>query len=320
MRTLKLGMSADLSPNGSIHTQTFLRAVNYIEHWLKKNSMFQVDLLLVSDNASASGATEAAKYLLEQKVDAIVGHFASEAAMAAMEVYESQLIPVLLPAATAVALTQKYKNCFRVCPADDQQLIWIQQFLILHRLFCVKWLSVTYQQSQAMKLQWQKEASSELKLVMNLPDCGILIGRYHYVVEYLNRSTKTYPVMLTDDAFHSHLGQDVNTISRPIWVCGFEDHLEQTETNSVRAWYQDHYQGQPNTYFFETIAAVQHIVYCFQMIKESDLSWLTCIGETVSQTVLGKLHFQQQENPAAHFCIWRATPTGFKKQQIEVNP
>lgn len=320
MHTLRLGMSADLSPNGSIHTQTFLRAVDYIEYWLKEIGISHVELVLVSDHASASGATEAAKQLLEQQVDAVVGHFASEAAMAAMEVYESQSVPVLLPAATADLLTQQYQHCFRVCPADGQQLACIQQFLISKDLRRINWLSGGGQQSQAMKQQWQQQAPNELQLVTEHPDCGLLIGRYHYVVEYLNHDTHSYPIMLTDDAFHAHLGKDVNTTSRPILVCGFNDHLERTETHCVRYWYQAYYNSQPGTYFFETIAAVQHVVHCFRRMQESELPWLTCIREMISQTVLGDLHFQQQENVVAHFCIWRATPAEFEKQQNGVNP
>lgn len=312
MQVFRLGMSADLSADGSIHTQTFTRAVQYIEAFIADLPM-SIELVVVSDNACNDGALAAADALISNSVHGVVGHFASAAAAAALPVYARQGIPLLLPAATADSLTQEFKNAFRVCPADRQQVERIKFFLIAQKIHCAQWIGETNQQQESLKRAWKSDDNLTISLASTEVGCDILSGRYHNVVKHLQHSSETHPVLLTDDAFHIMLCSDVDTTARPIWVCGFDDHESQKATQSIREWYTNKFNEFPGTYFFETVAAVQHLITSLQLTSQTQLTCLDTVASVVSQTVLGPLSFVEQENPLATYSIWEATSAGFNK-------
>ncbi|MCA6222393.1 SidA/IucD/PvdA family monooxygenase [Photorhabdus antumapuensis] len=106
------GISAILDPKRSIHALTVMRAIEIFKD-LHNNSTLK--FILSEDYGSIEGGTKAAKYNIENNVDIVIGHFSSNAAIGAAEVYSHHNIPVLLPTATETTLTIRNSNIFRIC-------------------------------------------------------------------------------------------------------------------------------------------------------------------------------------------------------------
>ena len=114
----RIGISADLSlNNGSIHQDTFINAIKMAESQLKLSDK-GIELIWENDFATADGGIVAAKHLLKENVNAVIGHYASAAAKNALQTYNNAF-PVFLPAATADELTLNFSNAFRLCGKDS---------------------------------------------------------------------------------------------------------------------------------------------------------------------------------------------------------
>ena len=78
-------------------------------------------LLIDDDAADPPTACEAAHRLIRAGVEAVVGHFNSDAAAAAGPIYRAAGVPLLLPAATRDGLARDV-SAFRMCPTDADQV------------------------------------------------------------------------------------------------------------------------------------------------------------------------------------------------------
>src|SRR5690606_10720909 len=96
LRSVKVGVSASLDPARTVHTQGFLNSVELFN----RTRDFPFHLVWTDDGASAHRARAAARQMIASGVDVVVGHFASDAAASALEMYQDSGTPVLLPAAT----------------------------------------------------------------------------------------------------------------------------------------------------------------------------------------------------------------------------
>jgi len=309
MKTLQLGITGDLSNNGSIHTQTFRRALSYIKNYIDQSSL-NIELTIISDQASAEGAMLAAQQLTEQLVDVVIGHFSSDAAYAAAPLYRQHNIALLLPAATADGLTQDFDNVFRVCPNDTQQVLCMQQFMQSQQWKNVLWQGGKSVQQQSLQTIWQG-LDMDIKSTQDY-DCEVISGRYHQVVSDYQASIQVCPTLMTDDVFHPELLNDIDLKQRQVWICGFDDHQDKSSTHVSQQWHLEQFKQPANTYFFETISAVEHSIASFFGCRpQQDL--INSLATTTSQTVIGPLQFVGQENPLASYCIWQAAEYGFSK-------
>lgn len=111
---IPLGLAIDLSGTASAHTRTFLHATRA---WAAGTP--GADLTLVSDDRSADGGERAAAELLRRGVRGVVGHYSSRAALAALPLYGTVGVPLLLPAATADTLPGPGRaHVGRLCASD----------------------------------------------------------------------------------------------------------------------------------------------------------------------------------------------------------
>jgi|GEM_PF-4466616 len=112
MRTL--GVSAALTPGLTVHTQTFVNAVNDAYDCLPTEIRREVSLEWACDEMSAAGGRKAAQQLLSKSANLVVGHFSSQAAEAAIPYYLSEHVPVILPCSSQDDLTaidrEKFNN------------------------------------------------------------------------------------------------------------------------------------------------------------------------------------------------------------------
>lgn len=310
MKNFKIAFTADISESGSIHTKTFLRAVEYIKSYLEKECL-DVELILVSDDACEEGAIKAAAEICHSGADVVIGHFASPAAKAALPFYEEAGIPLILPAATEDVLTSQSENVFRICAPDSAQAKCIHDFLME---FHTEKINVLGRGSQFHNLQnvISKIKMSQSDEVHTDGEFDVITGRYSEVVSILKNRNKSNPTVLSDDAFHLDLVDEFIDADYPIWVCGFSESCKHDLTGQPESvtWYKNVFGTEPGIYFKETIMAAQCVLSAFNLtFVTHDLS--KSLDSYDHVTEYGKVKFINQENVNAKYSIWRLQKTGF---------
>jgi branched-chain amino acid transport system substrate-binding protein len=82
----------------------------------------QVSIIQADDQCDAVKAEEAAQKLIAAHADVVIGHFCSNAALAAAKLYDKAGITMITPAATLSALTEAgLANVIRLSPRNDSQ-------------------------------------------------------------------------------------------------------------------------------------------------------------------------------------------------------
>ncbi|MGH8710290.1 MAG: branched-chain amino acid ABC transporter substrate-binding protein [Burkholderiales bacterium] len=80
------------------------------------------ELISEDDQADPKTATIVAQKLVDQKVNAVIGHLNSGATIPASKIYHDAGVVQISPSATAIPYTQQgFKNAFRVMTNDEQQ-------------------------------------------------------------------------------------------------------------------------------------------------------------------------------------------------------
>ncbi len=95
-----------------------------VAEWNEKGGLLgkKVQLVPGDDQADPKQAVSIANKFINQKVNAVVGHWNSNCSINASTYYNTANIVSISPASTNPRLTrQGYKTVFRVCGTDDQQ-------------------------------------------------------------------------------------------------------------------------------------------------------------------------------------------------------
>lgn len=91
----------------------------------------KVKIVSIDDACDAQVATQAANKLVTSKVDAVVGHYCSSAALPANSVYTENGIPFITPSSSNPKLTEQgFNNVFRMIGRDDQQGQFASDYLV----------------------------------------------------------------------------------------------------------------------------------------------------------------------------------------------
>lgn len=310
MKNFKIAFTADISESGSIHTKTFLRAVEYIKSYIEKE-FWDVEIILVSDDACEEGAIKAAAEICHSGADVVIGHFASSAARAALPFYKEVGIPLILPAATEDELTSQSDSVFRICAPDSAQAKCIHDFLMEFHAEKINVLGRGNQFNNLLKVI-SKIEMNQSEEVHTDGEFDVITGRYSEVVSILRNRNKSNPTVLSDDAFHLDLVDEFIDVDYPIWVCGFSDCCKDDATDLPEsvAWYKEKFGTEPGIYFKETIMAAQCALSAIKLHSlNHDLSKSLDSNDHITE--FGKVEFKNQENINSKYSIWRLQKTGF---------
>ncbi|WP_136444095.1 amino acid ABC transporter substrate-binding protein [Pacificoceanicola onchidii] len=243
---IRIAAVACLDPARSIHTPTFLRAVELAQdHALPKD----VQITLFDDLASAGGAAQAARQILSFRPHAIVGHFASSAAQVAAPLYAMAGLKLFLPAATRADLTQN-ATTYRICDHDAAYVDWLctEVKTPIHAA-----LSDGSAHGDSVVQMVQQSPTFQPQ---SAPDTVLISGLYATSLQ-LAAKTRARHIILTDDA-------DAPTLAADLAAAG----LDLTQTKVTVAALAPKPRGPiaeailranpaPGTYAWETIAALQ---------------------------------------------------------------
>ena len=308
----KAGIVADLSPNGSIHQQTFLRAM---EMACKKLDVAGAGIQLVweNDRARYEGGQESSKILVKKKVDVVLGHFASAAAKGALPEYEKKGIPLLLPAATADSLTTDYQSAFRICSRDS----FLVKFML--KTLRAKGVSTVFTDhdgslhgkalSGNIIKGLKRSRTIILKDKVEEADDVIFVGSYTNSIAFakkLKAAGGKQNIYFTDDVVHASLGKELGKLPNTVYVFGYDDYRDRAAAASCIADYFVRWKEYPNTYYLETYAAAQVMCQAIEKLREGKDSNLGSVLYSYRwDTVVGKFRFSiSGESNVNNFALW----------------
>lgn len=300
---MRLGICAALDVRTTLHARSFLRGVYLSSHLF--SHVRRARHLYFDDGASAEGGRAAAQRFIEAKVDAVIGHFASESAAAVVERYAQAGIPLILPASTCAKLTEDGRTTFRVCASDRvlaKRLLSFAHEAGLHRLALFADASLHGRQ-QREELTEQARLSP-VRIVSDRAEadalvyCGRLKASHQFLVD--NRAAGCeLPLFFTDDAASPAL---VDGVHRPgtVYVVSFPVASDLADAQQVDRVYQRVYGEQAPVYAIETLAA-------FSLVDAAachgrDL--LNALRYEQFSTPVGPVSFSNGENDHARVSLW----------------
>lgn len=299
---MRLGICAALEVGTTLHARSFLRGVylsSYLFENVRRSRHFYFD-----DRASAEGGRAAAKLFIREKVDAVIGHFASESAAAVVESYAQAGIPLILPASTCAALTEDGSTTFRVCASDRvlaQRLLAFAHSQGLKRLALFADESLHGQQ-QLHELRTADNLSTTFVDDAAKADALVFCGRLKSSHQFLRECRDAgcqLPLFFTDDAASPALVSGVERIGT-VYVVSFPVACDLPEAQLADRAYQRLYGEQAPVYAIETLAAFALVDRAVQQPK----GLLNALRFQHFSTPAGPISFTNGENDRARVSLW----------------
>ncbi|WP_217564592.1 alpha/beta hydrolase fold domain-containing protein [Vibrio cholerae] len=301
---LRIACVACLDPQKSVHTVTFLRALELFEELMP-----QVEFRRYDDSADPTVAADVCQEIIDDNVDVVVGHFLSDAAEVAAPEYAKANIPLLLPAATRDGLTRN-ETTYRVCDSESGYVPWLKEQLNIRgkHIVSVERDASLHAQGLNLALSPQIDVSVQSEGAFSM-----YVGKYQSCIDYLKAKMEKVgalgSVLLSDDAFSPKLIEELQALevdlpSSEIWIAALSPIPRGHIAETLLTRYKDRFGGTPGSYFWETIAALEIACdpgFCKHPQEPRD-------------TVLGVLAFDEQReaNPDS-FALLRCDNDGFTR-------
>lgn len=209
-KRLKIGIAGPFSGPRSAYGALILDAVTSEKPWFEP--------VWGDDMAEVQQAEVVARRFVTEGVDAIVGHFNSDCARVAGEIYLKSGLPFLMPASTANDLIEKTAG-IRICGDDSMQIDALQRWLAMRgTLIGEIWEDgspYAARLSKAIRERGLYKLSSNPKAPISL------LGNHHAVAQEIRtRSKFPAPVFVPDDCTISKFIELLDgvkiTVVRPI--------------------------------------------------------------------------------------------------------
>jgi ABC-type branched-subunit amino acid transport system substrate-binding protein len=292
---LRVGVSAVFDPAVTPHARTFFRAMAAARNALP--ALAGVTWHFADDHADPDRARTVARGFVDEGVDLVIGHFSSDAALAAIDVYAKADVALLTPAATADTLTMS-PAAFRICPADAQL---VRHLLALCHVRAWTRLQVRSDASahgQAIAHGLRTAAPlARLCLVTDAAEADVVVfaGRLASSAAALRehqRINPYVPLILTDDAVSPWLPAQED-MHAPVLTVGFRPADSHEEAVMACARHRLQFGRAPETYFLESYAAFEILAAlataCAGAGPEQRATRLLAVGRFY--TVLGPIRF-----------------------------
>lgn len=309
MHRFCLGFSADLSDRGSVHAATFMRAIDLALNDGRANVRPGPRIVYHSDEASASGGARAARALIRERVNCVVGHYASAAAERAAAFYELAGVPLFLPAATADHLTASFQNTFRLCGPDRLFASMMADDMSCH--FNYRRIGLLHDNTRHGTCLSEVLRASLVRLGLSVSgdwhdvDAVVFVGSFSASVNFVNcyAGDLAASIILTDDAAHDQLAREIKSRHEGVYVYGFAPPTWHAEAVHAVDAYVSRFKRLPGTYFLETYAAIEIAVKVASRVKTSSEA-LTLIPTRTWPTVLGDIGFSGGESGKGAYALW----------------
>lgn len=308
---LRVGVSAVFDPAVTPHARTFLRAMAVGRNLLP--GLHAVRWHWLDDGADPRRGAEVAQQMIDWGADLVIGHFSSDAALAAAPLYREAGVALLTPAATVDALTQ-HDNVLRGCSADrhlaGDLLAWVQT-RAWQRLHIAADDSA---HGQALAAAIARQAAAHgLEQVATAAQAEVEIfagrlkpSREHWQARRAAGSQK--PLVLTDDAASKHLG-NACAQDRDTYVIGFD--VSASDCPGHRQ-HQQLFGSAPQTYFRESLRLLHVLAALTEREWPNRNALLEALHRERFATALGSVAFEHGECLGVRNCVWRVGPGGLE--------
>jgi ABC-type branched-subunit amino acid transport system substrate-binding protein len=300
---MRLGICAALDVGTTLHARSFLRGVYLSSHLF--SNVRRARHFYFDDGANADGGRAAAKRFIEARVDAVIGHFASESAAAVVETYAQAGIPLILPASTCAALTEDGSTTFRICASDRvlaRRLLTFAEGQGLLRLALFADPSLHGQQQLHELQHAAKLSTAKIVTDLNQADAFVFCGRLKASRQFLveNRAAGCgLPLFFTDDAASPALVSGLEQTGT-VYVVSFPVANDLPEAQSVDLAYQRIYGEQAPVYAIETLAAFSLV----DLAARQRRGLLDALRFEQFSTPAGPISFSNGENDHARVSLW----------------
>ena len=304
---LKVGVSALFDPAATPHARTFLRALAVAAAEFPE--VAALDMVFLDDGADPRRAEAVARRFLEQGVEAVVGHFSSDAAQAAAGLYAQAGVPLLTPAATLSALTRRWPNVFRLCPPDGALALRLVDFARGRGWRSLSVESDASAHGRELAREIRREAEAADVALLEGPaqaDAAVFAGRLAASRRFLvdqRANGHAGPIVLTDDAASPHLLAGLPDMG-PLDVLSFSPPArgEPGIAHLLRA-HHAMFGTEPDVYFIESVTA---LLAAAALRGRGAAERLRLLREDAIATPLGSLRFRAGELARSSHTVWRA--------------
>ncbi len=256
---LTVGLTALFDPRRTAHARTFLRGIAVAINSLPEVAAMR--FLLADDGAAGPRAVEVAEGFVRDGVDLVIGHFSSDAALSAADVYERHGVPLLLPASTASRVTHGRTATFRLCPSDALLARRLVGFVRAEGWTRISVEEDTSLHGRLLAEEIRTEATSAGLALAEGPwaaDAAVFAGRLGASAGHLARLRADgyrRPIVLTDDAVAPELTAGLPDPGELV-VIGFAAASMVEGATAAAGAHRLSFGEEPAVYFLETVAAL----------------------------------------------------------------
>ncbi|MBH8608761.1 ABC transporter substrate-binding protein [Thermoactinomyces sp. CICC 10521] len=319
---IRLGFAGALSGERTAQTSQFViggeLAVEHLQHRYSQ----KIIVNWKDDMARADRAIEVAHHFVKQRVDGVVGHFSSECALAAANIYRQHGIPLIAPASTHPLLSD-YSNVFRLSHNDDTVCYYLASWLLkkvpLSSLLLVRDESL-YSHEYITRLKFYLSTLtantvdvfyfnpySETKLPLTTKQTIFFCGRTHRAIQLINLlevEEKKVDVYFSDDAYNQEF---LDNVSYPNIHVISSGPIPKTErTHKFHHDYELRAQGKPGFFAAAMYAGVEIIVQAFHEKVKTSSDLIHLIKTKKWPTLLGEVKFTTTGDfPHQNIGIWK---------------
>lgn len=316
----KLGVTAALTPGLTIHSTTFISAVDKAMASLPKHISSKIELDWSCDQMSAQGADKTSKHFVSAGVEVVVGHFSSRAAAAAIPNYLAADIPLILPCSSQDDLTAENVHnatcfVFRLSASDTALLSATQRFVNM-----LSWASsgiLVWAADSAYAQGLLNAAGQAFGDVSRLNEtCAektqLLLGHHDEVlnkIKELRNSGCRAPIIIVDDAVDIGLAEKLEP-QHAYDIFGITSALKASGKRS------DAPQEFKIPFYRETYMAIE--IAAAALARGANRENLAhFIGNTKWTCLAGVAEFDRfGENRALEFCVWEIKEGVFQQSFI----
>lgn len=320
---IRIGISAIFDPRITSHGRTLLRSVELFRNHCAPH--FPITYEFGDDNADPQTAIRIAEGFVKRSVDVVVGHFSSDAAVAAAPIYDANGIPLLLPAATTSSVTENNSNAFRICPNDTALARRLLSFVIQRGWSRIHISSdeSLHGKTLAAEIRMQaKRSTVQLTSIASTADALVFAGRLAAscrFVSTMRAQRSNAPIILTDDAASTSLSSLIENPGE-LHVLSFAPAHSIAQGQRFCDLHRLTYGADPDVYALEAFAALQIAADA----KTNNQSMLHAISEGAFDTAIGLVRFHRGEREGAPHGLWKVENEGivFKtlvKDRVSIN-
>ncbi|WP_340620919.1 ABC transporter substrate-binding protein [Xenorhabdus siamensis] len=301
MAKFRCAISAILDEKKSVHTKTVFRALDVFKESFTSD---EIEFILCEDFGSQDGGAKVAQYIVRQGIDCVIGHYSSNSALGAVDIYAENNIPLLLPAATDDSLTRGRENTFRIPPSNKNIVNTLCSFLKIRGIRISEVIADAnlYCENYKEKIKITIEREFDEGYQYNI-DALIYIGTADKTESFIFDREKNNDIrifIITDDAANQYLKLPDNIASEKVMGIGLSPLQLTNPSSSYLLKYKRKYNENPGVFFKETLIALEIVNY----LKNKNDNLLTILNNEIIPTTLGTVSFTKGENKENNLCLW----------------